>query len=1463
MSHTMDEDIVISGMGGRYPESDSTDEFAQNLYNKVDMITADNRRWPTDLFGMNPRMGKLKQIEKFDGLFFGVTTTMADVIDPHSRMLLETTYEAIIDAGLNPQTFRGSETGVYIGFSSFGMPDGLPEDVQPDSQAIMAETLLWLPGSQKCLYANRVSFTFDFKGPSMIIDTACSSSLVAFNTAMNDLRLGKCKQAIVGGTQVCLQPFSNQIFQSTRLNAFDGIPKVWDEKADGFVRGETICCFLLQRKSEAKRIYATVLNSGVNIDGNKRMGMFYPSAERQEELMIKVYEEAKVDPLKVTYFEAHATGTKVGDPQEARAIYNAYCGKPKRNGTLPVGLLKSNIGHAEAASGVSSVTKVLLAFENECLPPNLHLDVIKANIKELCPPLVPITENTKYIPGIAGVNNFGVGGVNAHALLEPNYKVSDADSLKIADTIPRIVNICCRSEGALNEFFKFIENNPQKITRDFLSLLAETMRVNPSLNSSGMPYRGSMIIKQGTDGQYEYKKQTGMFTLKTQRPLYFLFPGLGGQWVGMAKALMPIKIFADKIDECHEILKPYNIDLKHLLLSDDKNSMSNMTNKFCATTAIEIALCDVILALGITPDGIIGHSFGEIAAAYADGCLDTREAMLVTYYRGLVTESDKKIPKGLMAVAGLSWNEAKKLCPKGVSPVCNNGKDTVVVSGLYNEVKQMIEDLTQKGIFVRELQSNDIPYHSEYLITSAKKLTEELKKVVLNPKPRSKKWISTAIIESDPEDELKTASAEYFVHNLVSPVHFYNKFKHLPSDALILEIGPHGLFGKVVKETLESGSYVSLIKKDSNDTNLEMFLQSIAKLYELGLNPLIENLYPRVEWPVARSTQSISSLLKWDHDVNYGVRKYPDYYFRPNSADLNEVYNPTQNIKAFMPEHCIDGNVLYPATGYLMLAWRRMAAQHGRLWNQLPAIFEDVQFRRPIFLSETDMTRIKVKYHETTGDFTILEAGNVTCVGRVRTSDEYALSLQHLIEDANTTLAKDFEVNLTTNDLYKDLKVLGYDYGPKFRRIRSVKTNNFETIQGEISWDGNWITFMDSLLQTMAAAMPFRKMMVPVMIKSLRCDPKVMYEGITANKVAESKEHEEKVSEDKIDAYLDTEGKTDEAEVEGILSTNSVEYIEELFGKEFHVYDSILPFHVDMNSRMIVTHGIEIEDLMALPIPRKTNVQDLKLESYQFVANEETIAIDESLKKSVKEYIKVCSSLADKIKQLIETKDSKVNANITDDLVNKYLNDMKDNQILLKILNEVYKGCIDENQNIDTNRLLVDIQAKPEYDLSRDLINQVSKNEHLIRSLVDIVNESHVPKKELKVLEINLTNGLMAKEVDSQLASSHIYPIDVSYTIAVKSKDTLSDDYKEFKTIEWNPSGSTFPQEVTMANLIIIRDSHDLWQLDTDSQMQDIYDVVTDKGYLMGVFRYQMTEPELALNQMNGKKALQNSDLEK
>ena len=196
-----------------------------------------------------------------------------------------------------------------------------------------------------------------------------------------------------------------------------------------------------------------------------------------------------------------------------------------------------------------------------------------------------------------------------------------------------------------------------------------------------------MIIKKVSESdneiQYEYKKQIGVMKDKKVRPLWLLFPGLGGQWPAMAKALMPIKIFADKVEECHQILAEFGVDLKKLLLSEDKSLMSTMTAKFCSTTAIEIALFEVMKAIDITPDGIIGHSFGEIACAYADGCLSTRDAMIVTYFRGFFTENDKKIPKGLMAVVGLSKAETKKLCPKGVHIACHNSKDNVVVSGNY------------------------------------------------------------------------------------------------------------------------------------------------------------------------------------------------------------------------------------------------------------------------------------------------------------------------------------------------------------------------------------------------------------------------------------------------------------------------------------------------------------------------------------------------------------------------------------------------------------------------------------------------------------------------------------------------------------------------------------------------------------------------------------------------------------
>lgn len=252
----------------------------------------------------------------------------------------------------------------------------------------------------------------------------------------------------------------------------------------------------------------------------------------------------------------------------------------------------------------------------------------------------------------------------------------------------------------------------------------------------------------------------------------------------------------------------------------------------------------------------------------------------------------------------------------------------------------------------------------------------------------------------------------------------------------------------------------------------------------------------------------------------------------------------------------------------------------------------------------------------------VFENQNLCCLGKIKSPDEEFLCVQEVLDDSNREKASEGELTLTKNDIYKDLRAVGYDYGENFRGLMSIGTADFKTMDGKVKWDGNWVTFMDSLLQTMGVAMPFRRLMVPVMIKRLRCDPKVLYEGVAKNKVVVNKEKfDEEVA---INEVVENKKEEYDKEFENIFEMDNNKYIEGVIGSRFHIYESVLPFHVDLNSRMIVANGVEIEDLMALPIPRKTNVQDQKLESYEFLANEDQNAIAESDKQYLMDYIKVC-----------------------------------------------------------------------------------------------------------------------------------------------------------------------------------------------------------------------------------------------
>ncbi|CAG2104924.1 unnamed protein product, partial [Medioppia subpectinata] len=1220
-------DVVITGMSGRFPMSDTIDEFARNLYEGRDLITDDHNRWSKDLFGMNARIGVIGSCDRFDAAFFGQLG--ADLMDPQIRMLLEVVYEAIVDAGqsplfchlerVHPQQLRGTQTGVYVGWTGLAGADGLPNDLQPDLNQTAHDAMQRTLGHTTGIFANRISFVYDLKGPSVMCDSVCSASFAALSMAVNDILLGHVDTAVVCGTCINLQPILAQTQQVLGVCSPRGVSAPMDARADGYVKADAVCAVLLQRRPDARRIYASVRAVRLNVDGFKTEGMYRPSGAAQEALMVRTYTDAGVDPSKLSYAELHCAGTQAGDFTEINAVCNAYCKPTARTERLPLGAVKSNMGHAEGTAGLVSLIKVLIAYENQCIPPNINLSELRKDLEPLLSIILPVVKPHDYDPGLAAVNSFGIGGANGHVLLEPNYKLATSDGhINVADIMPRIVNICGRSEESVKYIMDFIENNPKKITNDFLALLAQTMKYTPNVNSSGMTFRGSIIIKRITkeingEIKYEYKKQMGVMTEKTRRPLWVLFPGLGGQWSAMAKALMPIKTFADTIEECHQTVhKEFGIDLKHILLSEDKTAISTMTAKFVATTAIEIALFAVIKDLDITPDGIIGHSFGELACGFADGCLDARGAMLYTALRAINSVQNVNIPKGLMAVVGLSRAQARTYCPNGVYIACNNGKDNVVITGPMNEMLNIIKELKAKGVFVRPLDCDEIPYHSPYISESAKAMKEAINTYVPNPKLRSEKWLSTSVFRSELEDKrLAYGGGEYFEHNMVNEVRFHDQLQTLPADAIVLELGPHSVFKQIVSETLPNSLYISLIKKDSNAINMDMFLSGMAQLYELGFNLAIDRLYAPVEWPVARNTPSISALIKWDHSERYSVKNYHDNYCKTTSSDTIVVINHKHEQDAFYMEHVINGQPVIPVSGYIMMAWRKVAASVGKLWTECPVVFENIALRRAVFLSDRADTKLVVKYFAPTGETYIYNNDELCVTCRATATDGGETETwRQMIADGRPAYAID------RPEMYGDLRALGVDNGPAFQRLRYVRCDDtFSRAYGRCEWTGNPVAYMGDLLQSVGLLWPRRAGFMPVSIGVMRLDPRALFAAVWAERLTAGLAPT---------IMTPTPG---ECHPDIVTQCQNNE-----FSDRFAQFSADIPFCYDSHTRRLVSPGVEVDDITAQPMPTRHD-SNLTLESYEFCPNDDMAAIDDTMRAEMLQYIEVCESMAVKLNQ--------------------------------------------------------------------------------------------------------------------------------------------------------------------------------------------------------------------------------------
>ncbi|XP_055308879.1 fatty acid synthase-like, partial [Sitodiplosis mosellana] len=373
---TPGDEIVISGVSGKFPSARNVTEFAHKLYNKVDMVTASEKRWPNYNSEIPARMGVIDNIEKFDATFFGVPYKQTESMDPQCRVLIEKAYEAIMDAGVCPKSIRGSKTGVFVG-ACFGES----ERAFFYDPTYITSSGLGISGCSRAMLANRVSYCLGLTGPSFMLDTACSSSMYALDAAFSAIRSGECDAALVGGTNLLLHPYTTLQFARLGVIAKDGYCRPFDHKASGYTRSEAICMMYLQRTKDAKRIYANVIYSKANCDGYKIEGITYPSGEMQEALLAEFYDDLQLDPTTVGYVEAHSTGTFVGDPEECKALDNIFC--RGRTEPLLVGSVKSNIGHTESSSGACSITKAIITFEHGKVPPNINFEQIRPTIPSL------------------------------------------------------------------------------------------------------------------------------------------------------------------------------------------------------------------------------------------------------------------------------------------------------------------------------------------------------------------------------------------------------------------------------------------------------------------------------------------------------------------------------------------------------------------------------------------------------------------------------------------------------------------------------------------------------------------------------------------------------------------------------------------------------------------------------------------------------------------------------------------------------------------------------------------------------------------------------------------------------------------------------------------------------------------------------------------------------------------------
>ncbi|RZF26938.1 SDR family NAD(P)-dependent oxidoreductase [Paraburkholderia sp. UYCP14C] len=1074
----MTKQIAIVGMACRFPgHVENPEDFWALLRDETDAVT----QVPADRFGtefyQHPSKreagksytfsaGVLDDVAGFDASFFGISPREAQQMDPQQRLLLELAWETFEDAGVRPRDMEGTNCAVYVGVASPDYGNRFVDDLNAvDPYSATGNTL--------SIASNRLSYLFDLRGPSVSVDTACSSSLVALHQACQALQAGDADVALAGGVNLLLHPFGFVTFSKASMLSPRGRCRAFDATGDGYVRSEGGALVMLKTLERAladgDTIHAVIAGTGVNSDGYSQGGISVPGAATQAALLRTVYQRAGVDPRSLAYVEAHGTGTAVGDPIEARALMSVASAGRDINRPLLIGSVKTNVGHLETASGMAGLIKAILCLKHRAVPKTLHfetpnpaIDFVGGRLR-VVDRLTPLeSPDGADAPLVVGVNSFGFGGTNAHVVLReaPASDVTKASQPESGDATATLTPLVLSTRAAAalpNLAARYLASLDEGASWNLLAANAahrrQWLKHRAIVAPSTLAEARAALVELATSVQ----EHADMALVKGEAPaddgrLALVFSGNGSQWAGMGKQLLEQEpLFSAALEELDAL---WRADGSASLLDMLREGVSAET--LAATEhsqpllfAIQVGVVRVLEARGVTYDVCVGHSVGEVAAAWASGALTLAQAVRVLKIRSRAQAKTRGT--GRMAAAGLGEAAMRALIAQhGLDATVEvagvNSPQAVTLAGPLDALQMLEAAVKASGRFFQMLDL-DYAFHSCQMDPIELDVLTGL--ADLAPGAATRGFVSTVTGDELAGTEL---DAHYWWRNIREPVRFGDAIARIAQNGvrLFLEIGPHSILRTYVTQTLDDARIAgrSLPTLKRNHDSAQTLHHALHAMIVNGASVDVDRFAPRT----LLSQRVALPSYPWQHERHwlgptaeaynlvYRRREHPLLGYRLHEHALAWENQLDPAGLPMLADHVVDGGAAFPGAGYVEMA---LAAARVHFGTASCAV-ENVEIRLPVVFQPQHSKLFRFTVDVRTANFTIEtrdrmsdEAWSLNVTGRL-------LASGCALGDASANLPL-FELTsllaqpaISGDTLYANTAAIGLNYGPAFRWVRAV-----------------------------------------------------------------------------------------------------------------------------------------------------------------------------------------------------------------------------------------------------------------------------------------------------------------------------------------------------------------------------------------------------------------------------------------